>query len=73
PGDRILPLGGVGHRRVSRVLMERRIPRSERKSFPLLTRGESVIWLPGICRSDVAVPEPGEAAVRLEVTSVGDP
>ena len=73
PGDRILPLGGVGHRRVSRVLMERRIPRSERKSFPLLTRGESVIWLPGICRSGVAVPEAGEAAVRLEVTAVGDP
>ena len=72
PGDRILPLGGVGHRRVSRVLMERRIPRSERKSFPLLTRGESVIWLPGICRSGVAVPEAGEAAVRLEVTAVGD-
>jgi tRNA(Ile)-lysidine synthase len=73
PGDRIMPLGGVGHRRVSRVLMERRIPRSERKSFPLLTRGESVIWLPGICRSDVGVPEAGEAAVRLEVTAVGDP
>ena len=73
PGDRILPLGGVGHRRVSRVLMERRIPRSERTSFPLLTRGGSVIWLPGICRSGVAVPEAGEAAVRLEVTAVGDP
>ncbi len=72
PGDRILPLGGVGRRRVSRVLMERRIPRSERQSFPLLTRGESVIWLPGICRSGVAVPEAGEAAVRLEVTAVGD-
>ncbi len=67
PGDRIMPLGGVGHRRVSRVLMEQRIPRSQRRSFPLLTRGESVIWLPGICRSGVAVPAEGDAAILLEV------
>ncbi len=67
PGDRILPFGGVGHRRVSRVLMEQRIPRSQRRSFPLLTRGDRVIWLPGICRSGVAVPAEGEDAILLEV------
>ena len=73
PGDRILPLGGVGHRRVSRVLMEQRIPRSQRRSFPLLTRGDAVIWLPGVCRSGVAVPSEGEAAMLLEVASVEVP
>jgi tRNA(Ile)-lysidine synthase len=72
PGDRILPLGGTGHRRVSRVLMEQRVPRSERRSFPLLTRGDSVIWLPGVCRSNVALPGTGETAIRLEVASGGE-
>jgi tRNA(Ile)-lysidine synthase len=69
PGDRILPLGGTGHRRVSRVLMEGRIPRSERGAYPLLVRGADVIWLPGICRSSVAVPAQGEHAIRLEVAA----
>ncbi len=72
PGDRILPLGGNGHRRVSRVLMERQIPRSERRSYPLLIRGDDVIWLPGICRSSVAVPATGEKATRLEIAAAGD-
>ena len=66
PGDRIRPLRGVGRRRVSRLLMERRIPRSERKAYPLLTREDSVIWVPGICRSDAAVPGVGDSAIRLE-------
>ncbi len=72
PGDRILPLGGTGHRRVSRVLMEGRVPRSERRSFPLLTRGDNVIWLPGVCRSKVAVPDTGQTAIRLEVIPGGE-
>ncbi len=70
PGDRIRPFGGVGRRRVSRVLMEGRIPRSERAAYPLVTRGGQVIWLPGLCRSDAAVPSVGEPAIRLEA-SVG--
>ena len=66
PGDRIRPFGGVGRRRVSRVLMEGRIPRSDRAAYPLVTRAGQVIWLPGICRSDAAVPSVGEPAIRLE-------
>ena len=66
PGDRISPLGGTGRRRVSRVLMEGRVPRSARLGFPLLIRGDRVIWLPGICRSDGALPAAGEPAMRLE-------
>lgn len=66
PGDRIRPFGGVGRRRVSRVLMEGKIPRSERATYPLVARAGRVIWLPGICRSDAAVPSVGEPAIRLE-------
>ncbi|MCZ6917782.1 MAG: tRNA lysidine(34) synthetase TilS [Gemmatimonadetes bacterium] len=72
PGDRILPYRGVGRRRVSRVLMEQRIPRFERQEYPLVTRWGRVMWLPGICRSSAAIPEIGKAAIRLEAHARGD-
>jgi len=65
-GDRIVPLGGVGRRKVRRMLMEARIPARERQSYPVLVRGGDVIWIPGVCRSAVSVPKAGRVAVRLE-------
>ncbi len=65
-GDRIRPLGGVGARKLRRVLMDARIPAAERDRFPIVYRGPDAVWAPGICRSDVAIPDVGQAAVRLE-------
>jgi tRNA(Ile)-lysidine synthetase-like protein len=65
-GDRISPLGGVGSRKLRRILMEARIPATERCRFPIVCRGPDVLWVPGICRSDVAVPIVGDRAMRLE-------
>jgi tRNA(Ile)-lysidine synthase len=70
PGDKMVPLGGVGHRKVRRLLMEARIPRAERWSYPVVVRGAQILWLPGVCRSAVEVPEEGGGATRLEVRSV---
>lgn len=72
PGDRIFPHRGVGRRRVSRVLMEERIPRFERREYPLVTQHDRVIWVPGICRSNAAIPEIGKVAIRLEAHARGD-
>lgn len=66
-GDSLVPLGGVGHRPVRRLLMEARVPRSERTRYPVVTRGETILWVPGICRSAAGVPAPGTRAVRLDV------
>jgi len=70
-GDELLPLGGVGHRPVRRLLMEARVPRSERARYPVVARGETILWVPGICRSTDGVPAPGTKAVRLDVTQHG--
>ena len=70
-GDELLPLGGVGHRRLRRLLMEARVPRSERARYPVVARGETILWVPGICRSTDGVPAPGTKAVRLDVTQHG--
>ena len=67
-GDRMAPLGGVGRREVRRLLMEARVPRAARAGYPLLAVGETIVWVPGICRSEARVPQPGTPAVRLDVT-----
>ncbi|MBI4500391.1 MAG: tRNA lysidine(34) synthetase TilS [Gemmatimonadetes bacterium] len=65
-GDRIFPLGGVGRRSVSRLLMEARVPRSERLAYPVLSRGQSLLWVPAVCRAAQIVPRPGEASLRID-------
>ena len=73
PGDRLVPVGGVGHRPVRRLLMEARVPRSSRASYPVVARGETILWVPGICRSAADLPRPGTRAVRLHVTECDEP
>jgi tRNA(Ile)-lysidine synthase len=51
PGDRIRLPGGT--RKVKKVLLEARIPASERGSLPILVDGGGrVLWLPGVARTD---------------------
>jgi tRNA(Ile)-lysidine synthase len=70
-GDTVVPLGGVGHRPLRRLLMEARVPRSVRPRYPVVSRGETILWVPGICRSAEGVPAPGTRAVRLDVIGYG--
>ncbi len=70
-GDSLVPLGGVGHRPLRRLLMEARVPRSARPSYPVVSRGATILWVPGICRSAAGVPAPGTRAVRLDVIECG--
>jgi tRNA(Ile)-lysidine synthase len=51
PGDRLHPLGASGSRRLKEVLIDRRIPRSQRDRLPLLCIGdgiERIAWVPGV-------------------------
>jgi len=71
-GDRVRPLGGVGRRKVRRLLMEARVPFHERRAYPVVVQGRRVVWIPGICRSAYAVPRPGDPALRLQARQVED-
>jgi tRNA(Ile)-lysidine synthase len=66
-GDRLVPLGGAGRRKVSRLLMEARVPRGERAAYPVIAARGAVAWVPGVCRGAGAVPEPGTDAMRVDV------
>ena len=73
PGDTLVPLGGVGHRPVRRLLMDARVPRSDRAQYPIVARGETILWVPGVCRSAADLPRPGTPAVRVDVTKYCEP
>jgi tRNA(Ile)-lysidine synthase len=55
PGDRIVPLGLKGSRKVKDIFIGRRIPRALRSRMPIVTLGEQIVWLPGLVRSNIAV------------------
>ncbi len=66
-GDRLAPLGGVGRRKVTRLLMEARVPRLARAAYPLVVDAADVVWIPGVCRAAARVPRRGQEAVRIDV------
>lgn len=51
PGEKIRPLGMKGSRLISDVLIDRKVPRAKRKEILVLTDGQNVLWLVGVCRS----------------------
>jgi tRNA(Ile)-lysidine synthase len=44
PGDRY---GGSGHRKVKKMLINSKIPRSKRSVLPMIAAGNDIIWIPG--------------------------
>ena len=66
PGEKLKPLGGSGRRLVVRCFQEVRVPRSRRWSWPVLAQNQEIIWIPGVCRSDVQLPSSGTEALRVD-------
>ncbi len=65
-GEKLKPLGGTGHRLVVRCFQEVRVPRSRRWSWPVLAQNQEIVWIPGVCRSDVQLPSRGTEALRVD-------
>jgi tRNA(Ile)-lysidine synthase len=65
-GERMKPLGGAGRRLVVRCFQEARVPRSLRTAWPALEQGGTIVWIPGVCRSDLSLPAPGAEALRVD-------
>jgi tRNA(Ile)-lysidine synthase len=53
-GDRFRPWGIDGTRKLKKVLIDAKVPLRERKSLPLVVKGEEILWIPGIRRSRAA-------------------
>ncbi len=52
PGDRIQPFGMAGHKKLQDVFTDRKVPRARRRAIPVLADAESVLWVPGVVRSE---------------------
>jgi tRNA(Ile)-lysidine synthase len=46
-GDRFIPLGMKGHKKISDYLTDRKIPNTSKKEVCVLTNGEKIIWVEG--------------------------
>lgn len=68
-GERIRPIGGRGTRPLVRCFQEAKVPRGRRGGWPVLESEGSAVWVPGVCRADALVPEPGAEALRVDVTN----
>ncbi|MBW4056413.1 MAG: tRNA lysidine(34) synthetase TilS [Proteobacteria bacterium] len=54
PGDRIIPFGMNGRKKVKNIYVDRKIPLSRRSRIPLLFCGENLIWIVGVCASELS-------------------
>jgi tRNA(Ile)-lysidine synthase len=67
-GDRVRPLGGTGSRSVGRCLQDAGIGKGQRAGWPVLVADEApeeIVWVVGVCRAAVRLPEPGTRSVRV--------
>lgn len=66
PGDRYRTAGGT--KSLKKLMIERRIPRSERARLPMLAdRTGRVLWVAGIGPASGSPPEPGAPILRIAV------
>ncbi|GEN34557.1 tRNA lysidine(34) synthetase TilS [Aneurinibacillus danicus] len=55
-GDRMVPLGMSGSKKVKDILIDMKIPRHKRDQIPILTDDEHILWIPGVKRSSWYMP-----------------
>lgn len=65
PGDRIHPSGMDGSKKLQDLFVDLKLTKEERHRALLLLRGDEVLWVVGLRRSDGCVPCPGEPVLRI--------
>jgi tRNA(Ile)-lysidine synthase len=53
-GDRIVPFGMAGSKKVKELFIDAKIPHSQRRSIPLLFCGDTLLWVCGLRTSQLA-------------------
>lgn len=52
PGDRMRPLGAPGSRKLQDLFVDRKVPRELRRRVPVVTLGDTILWVPGAAVAD---------------------
>jgi len=65
PGLRMRPAGGRGSRKLQDILVDARVPREDRDSWPLVFAGDRLAWVPGITVDADLISVAGEAGLHV--------
>lgn len=69
-GDRMIPHGMKGHKKLSDIFVDRKIPRETRSSLWIFEDGRGIIWIPGIATAEsTRVSSQTRRVLRLELVS----
>lgn len=69
PGDRMVPFGMKGHRKLKDIFIDAKVPLAERKRTPVVIAGNEVVWLAGLRQSTLFSVGPHTSrALRLDFT-----
>ena len=68
PGDRILPLGLGGTKKIKSFFIDEKVPRNRRWRVPLLVDAASVLWIAGMNLSEkVRISEETRTYLKVEI------
>jgi tRNA(Ile)-lysidine synthase len=71
-GDRVRPLGMRGRRKLQDIFVDRKLPRAERWSIPVVEAAGEILWVPGVVRSGAALITPEtRSSLRLVAQKTG--
>jgi len=72
PGLRMRPAGGRGSRKLQDILVDARVPREDRDSWPLVFAGERLAWVPGVAVDADLVSVPGAPSLHVAISPKAD-
>jgi tRNA(Ile)-lysidine synthase len=72
PGLRMRPVGGRGSRKLQDILVDARVPREERDSWPMVFAGDRLAWVPGVAVDADLASVAGEAALHVAISPMPD-
>ncbi len=69
PGDRLVPIGMKGRKKLSDIFIDKKIPLGERDKFPVFEDQKGIFWVPGVVAAERAkVTESSEEIVYIAVS-----
>ncbi|HVS48460.1 MAG TPA: tRNA lysidine(34) synthetase TilS [Candidatus Dormibacteraeota bacterium] len=72
PGLRMRPAGGRGSRKLQDILVDARVPREARDSWPLVFAGDQLAWVPGITVDADLASVAGQPALHVAISPMPD-
>ncbi|MDW8231397.1 MAG: hypoxanthine phosphoribosyltransferase [Roseiflexaceae bacterium] len=72
PGDRMRPEGGRGTRRLQDIMVDVRMPRALRDTWPIVVSGGRIVWVPGVCVAEGIRAAIGQPALHLWIEGATD-